>query len=154
MNSKKEFKKEFKKIQKENSKKTEFKKNSWKISNLLQKFNLNTISSRKLIQMKKKEKIIDWIKLKPYIKMEEEIKEFDDTEIEENEFHKYKIPILISDRDVTKIVVSNLFPFGKQESKYFIRYKVSQKVRSLWIFRPQIIIYKLNFDENRRICFF
>ena len=79
MNSKKEFKKEFKKIQKENSKKTEFKKNSWKISNLLQKFNLNKISSRKLIQMKKKEKIIDWIKLKPYIKMEEEIKEFDDT---------------------------------------------------------------------------
>ena len=79
MNSKKEFKKEFKKIQKENSNKTEFKKNSWKISNLLQKFNLNKISSRKLIQMKKKEKIIDWIKLKPYIKMEEEIKEFDDT---------------------------------------------------------------------------
>ena len=104
--------------------------------------------------MKKKEKIIDWIKLKPYIKMEEEIKEFDDTEIEENEFHKYKIPILIGDRHVTKIVVSNLFPFGKQESKYFIRYKVSQKVRPLWIFRPQIIIYKLNFDENRRICFF
>ena len=63
--------------------------------------------------------------------MEEEIKEFDDTEIEENEFHKYKIPISVSDRDVTKIVVSNFFPFGKQESKYFIGYKVSQKVRPL-----------------------
>ena len=61
---------------------------------------------------------------------------------------------MISDRDVTEIVVSDFFPFGKQESKYFIGYKVSQKVRPLWIFRPQIIIYKLNFDENRRICFF
>ena len=85
--------------------------------------------------------------------MENKIVKFDDAETEEYEFHKFKSPISISDIDVNKIVVSNKFPFGKQESKYFIGYKDSQKVRPLSIFLPQMIIYKLNFDENRRICF-
>ena len=51
-----------------------------------------------------------------------------------------------------KIVVSK-FPFGKQDFKYFIRYKDSEKNRRLCIFHPQMIIYKRNFDENSRIYF-
>ena len=34
---------------------------------------------------------------------------FDDTEIEEYEFHQYKSPILINDTDINAIVVSNKF---------------------------------------------
>ena len=50
---KKNSKKNSKKFRKKIRKKKELKKSSWKISNLLQKFNLNKICSRKLIQMRK-----------------------------------------------------------------------------------------------------
>ena len=59
--------------------------------------------------------------------------------------------MLIKEIDINKLVVSNKFPIGKQDFKYFIGYKDSKKVRSLCIFRPQMIIYKRNFDENRHI---
>ena len=55
------------------------------------------------------------------------------------------------DITINKVVVSNKFPSGKQNFKYFIGYKDSEKVRHLCIFRPQMIIHKINFDENRRI---
>ena len=45
---------------------------------------------------------------------------FDDTEIEEYKFHKYKSPISLNIVDINKIVVSNKFPFDKQDFKYFI----------------------------------
>ena len=76
---------------------------------------------------------------------------FDDTEIEEYEFHQYKSPISIKYIDIKKIVVSNEFSFGKQDFKYFIGYKDSEKIRSLCIFYPQMIIYKRYFDENGHI---
>ena len=60
---------------------------------------------------------------------------------------------MINDIDINKIAVSNKLPFGKQNFKYFIGYKDSEKVRPLCIFRPQIIIYKREFDENRHIYF-
>ena len=62
-------------------------------------------------------------KLKQYIKMDKKIINFDDTEIEEFEFHEYKSPILINDINIDKIVVSDKLPFGKQDFKYFIGYK-------------------------------
>ena len=46
-------------------------------------------------------------KIKPYRKMDK--------------FNQYKNPISIKDIDINKIVVSNKFPFGKQDFKYFIR---------------------------------
>ena len=52
----------------------------------------------------------------------------------------------INDIDINKIVVSNKFRFGIQDFKYFIGYKDSEKIRPLWILRPQIIIYKQIFD--------
>ena len=66
-------------------------------------------------------------KLKPYIKMDKKNIRFDDTEIEEYEFHQYKIPISINDIDINKIVVSNILLFGEQNLKYFIAYKDSEK---------------------------
>ena len=92
-------------------------------------------------------------KLKPYIKRIKKIIKFDDTETEEHEFHQYKSLISINDIDVDNIVVSNLFLFGKLESKYFTGYKDSEKIRPLYIFCPQMIIYKTTFNENRRIYF-
>ena len=55
--------------------------------------------------------------------MGKKIINFDDTEIEEFEFHEYKSPILINDLNIDKIVVSDKLPFGKQDFKYFIGYK-------------------------------
>ena len=55
--------------------------------------------------------------------MDKRITKFDDTEIKEHEFHQDKSPIWIKDIDINKIVVSNKFPFGKQDVKYFIGYK-------------------------------
>ena len=56
---------------------------------------------------------------------------------------------MINDIDINKIAVFNKLSFGKQDFKYFIDYKDSHKIRPLCIFRPRIIIYKRNFDENR-----
>ena len=66
---------------------------------------------------------------------------FDDNDIEGNEFHLYKSTISINDMDINERVVSNVFPFGKQDFKYFIGYTDSEKNRPLCIFRPQMIIY-------------
>ena len=52
--------------------------------------------------------------------MDTKIIKFDDTEIEEYEFHQYKSSILIKDIGNNEIVVSNKFPFDKQDLKYFI----------------------------------
>ena len=38
---------------------------------------------------------------------------FNDTELKEQEFYKNKSPVLIKDRDINKIVLSNKLPFGK-----------------------------------------
>ena len=57
-------------------------------------------------------------KLRPYIKMDIKIIRFDDTEIKEYKFDQHKIPILINDIDINKIVVSN-----REVFKFFIGYK-------------------------------
>ena len=44
--------------------------------------------------------------------MNQNIIKFDVTEIEEYEFYQHKNPVLISDIDVNKIVVSNKFPLS------------------------------------------
>ena len=53
---------------------------------------------------------------------------------------KNKNPILINDIDINKNIVSNKLPYGKQDFKYFIGYKDSEKIRPLCIFLPQMII--------------
>ena len=60
--------------------------------------------------------------------MGKNIIKFDDTEIEEYKFHQYKSPILIKDIDINERVLSNKFPFGKQDFEYFIGYKDNKKL--------------------------
>ena len=50
------------------------------------------------------------------------------TEIEEYKFHQYRSPILINNKDVNKIVVSNKFPFSKQDFKYSLLTKIIRKL--------------------------
>ena len=83
-----------------------------------------------------------------YIKMEEIIK-FGDIEIEKQKFHQYKEPILIKNRDINKIIVSNEVFFGKKKCKYFIDYKDAKKLRPLCIFLLKMTAYIKYFDETK-----
>ena len=74
--------------------------------------------------------------------MDKQFITLDDTKIEKYKFHQNKIPISINDIDINKIVVSNKLSFGKQDFKYFIGFKDSEKNRPLCIFCPQMIISK------------
>ena len=60
--------------------------------------------------------------------MGKNIVKFDDTEIEKYKFHQYKSPILIKDIDINERVLSNKFPFDKQDFEYFIGYKDNKKL--------------------------
>ena len=90
-------------------------------------------------------------KIKPYLKIDKKLISFDNTEIEECKFHQNKIPISIKDIDINNTVVSNVLPFGKQDLKYFIGPKDSEKMRPLPIFCHQIVIWKKKIDETKHI---
>ena len=75
--------------------------------------------------------------------MNEKIIKFGDIEIEEYEFYQC---ISINNIDISKIVVSNQLPFGKQDFKYFIGYKDVKKV-NLCIFYLKMSVYRREFDE-------
>ena len=87
-----------------------------------------------------------------YINMEEIIK-FGDIEIEKQKFHQYKEPILIKNRDINKIIVSNEVSFGKKRCKYFIDYKDAKKLRPLCIFLLKMTAYRKYFDETKFMSF-
>ena len=50
---------------------------------------------------------------------------------------------------IDKIVVSNKFPFDKQDFKYFISYKDNKEIRPLCIFFPEMSIYKRYSDKTK-----
>ena len=56
---------------------------------------------------------------------------------------------MISNIDINKIVVSNKFPFGKPDFKYFIDFKAN----SLCIFFPEMSIYKRYSDKTKCMYF-
>ena len=93
-----------------------------------------------------------YIFLNANIKMEEIIK-FGDIEIEKQKFHQYKEPILIKNRDINKIIVSNEVSFGKKRCKYFIDYKDAKKLRPLCIFLLKMTAYRKYFDETKFMSF-
>ena len=84
--------------------------------------------------------------------MDKTIIKFDNAEIEEYNFYQYKIPISINNINNIKLVVSNKFPFSKQNFRYFIGYKDDKKIRPLWIFFPKTEKYK-SFDETKYTYF-
>ena len=72
--------------------------------NLMENTNLTTES-----------RILQNIKyLLSYIKMGTEILMFGDIEIEKNKFYCNKIPILLKDVDIEKVLVSNKISFGEK----------------------------------------
>ena len=62
---------------------------------------------------------------------------------------------MVNNIDINKIVVSNKLPFDKKDFKYFIGCKDAAKIKSLWLFRPRMSIYKIinKFDKIRCISF-
>ena len=66
----------------------------------------------------------------------------DGPEIEKYEFHQYKSPILITNIDINKKVVSNKLSFGKQNFKCFIGYKDNKETRPLCMFFLEMSINK------------
>ena len=85
--------------------------------------------------------------------MDKKIIKFDDTDIEEYEFHQYKSPISINDIDVKEIVLSNKFTLDKKVFKYFIGYKNNKEIRRLCIFFSDMSIYKRYSDETKCMYF-
>ena len=55
----------------------------------------------------------------------------------------------VNNIDVNETVVSNKFPFGKQDFEYFIGYKDNTEIRPLCIFFPEIDIYKRYSDNSK-----
>ena len=51
------------------------------------------------------------------------------------------------------MVLFNKLLFGNRDFKYFIAFRDFEKLRPLFIFLPQMIIYKKNFGENKRTYF-
>ena len=60
---------------------------------------------------------------------------------------------MIKDLDINEIEVSNKFPFGKQNFKYFVGYKDNKNIRTLCIFFPEMSIYKRYSDETKCMYF-
>ena len=73
--------------------------------------------------------------------MDLKITKFDDTEIQEYKFHQCESPISINNIDINKMVVSNKFPFGKEDFNYFISYSDNKEIRTLCIFFLEMGIY-------------
>ena len=63
----------------------------------------------------------------------------------------YKSPVLINDKNLSKIVLSNRVPVGKKGCKYFIWYEDGKNVRLLCIMVPIMTAYRRDFDETRYI---
>ena len=60
---------------------------------------------------------------------------------------------MINNINIDKIVVSNKFPFEKQDSKCFIGYKDNKEATRLCIFFPEMTIYKKYSDRTKCMYF-
>ena len=56
---------------------------------------------------------------------------------------------MINDVDISKIVVSSKFSFGKNDFKYYIAYKNGKKVTPLCLLLPKMGAYRTDFDETK-----
>ena len=72
-----------------------------------------------------------------------------DIKIEKQKFHQHKRPFSIKIIDITEIVVSNKISFGKNSFEYFIGYKDSKRLRTLFIFLPKMGPYRRDLDKTK-----
>ena len=87
--------------------------------------------------------------MKIYIKIEKTITKFGDIEIWKQKFHQQKGFISIKNVDISKIAVSNKFPFSERGFKHFIGYKDAKTIKHLNIFLPKKTAYRRDFDETK-----
>ena len=59
---------------------------------------------------------------------------------------------MINDVDINEIVVSNKFPFGKQDFEYYVGFKDNKEIRPLGIYFPEMSIHKIFSDKTKSIC--
>ena len=86
--------------------------------------------------------------------MDWKVIKFADTEIYKQKFYQHKRPILISNININKIVVSNkVKKVNKKSFNCFIRYKDVTKVTPLCIFLPKMSGYRKDFDETKYMSF-
>ena len=70
--------------------------------------------------------------------MGKEIITFGNIEVAKHKFHQHKMPILIYDRSIDRIVVPNKVPIGRKGFKYFIGYEIDyKKVKPLCVMHPK-----------------
>ena len=62
---------------------------------------------------------------------------FGNIDVEKYKFHLRKSPISIHNVDISKIVESTKFPFGKKGFKYFVGYKDAKTFRLLCVMLPK-----------------
>ena len=85
--------------------------------------------------------------------MDKKFIKFDDTKIEKYKFHQHQYLILIHNKDINKIVVSNKVSFDRKVSKYFIGYKDGKKIIPFCIFLPKTSAYRRDFDKIKCMSF-
>ena len=87
--------------------------------------------------------------------MGKEILTFGHIEIEINKFHRNKIPILLKDVDIEKVLVSHKILFVEKSYKYFIDYLYNDdKVKPLHIMLAKTITYLKSYHGQRKWMFF
>ena len=60
---------------------------------------------------------------------------------------------MINNLDINEIVVSNIFPFSKQDFKNFIGYKDNKEIRPLYKIFPEMSTYKRCCGKTKCINF-
>ena len=83
--------------------------------------------------------------------MDKKIIKFDDTDIEEYEFHQYKSPISINDIDVKEIVLSNKFTLDKKSLNISLVTKIIKKL-DVYAYSFQIWVYIKNILMRLNVC--
>ena len=68
--------------------------------------------------------------------------------------HFINIKVSINNIDINEIVVSNKFPFGKQNFKYFIGYKDNREIRPSCTFSTEMSIHKRYSDKTKCMYFY
>ena len=83
--------------------------------------------------------------------MDKKIMKFDDTEIEEYEFHQHKSHISINDMDINEIVVSNKLLFHKQGFKSSLVTNIIKKL-DLYTYSFQKCVYIKDILIKLNVC--
>ena len=78
---------------------------------------------------------------------------FCDIEIEKQKFHSSKKGIHVNKVNTNKIVVSEAFTYGNYDSKFFIDFKIKEKITPLCVLTPVMRGYVRHFDDVQTMSF-